>query len=408
MATRLSKLIPSADAPPTKPWRKSYLRRRSALTHHKQTHHRSTARQTYTRQEQSIFADLIAQIGPKKDEEGVTPAEIETVVPSAAKSDISELLDYFKFLNKEENPLGQGSRDGLIQEEKRLSPLKPAKRDAKSTVDQLYKIRLSDLEPIKEADGQFDRYLSVREAIDYVVDREGSKIEAELFEALNSGKGDQGIWELCNERIFSMMKQLESTETTTIKPTSVPTSALTSISVSGTANDASDGSQESNQPSSSPTLNIPDILPVNHVISRLYPMVCLTAFRILGAHFPGSPLIGQFQSSLKAQGRFSAVFGTCKALYDEQIAYYWHVCQDLPALVALLHDMELVGQDPSNRVQGLLREIVQQHNIEVTKGSSPFWDLPTNKKAYEDLVRPGGLLDKIRLYSKDKRVVNFV
>lgn len=248
-------------------------------------------------------------------------------------------------------------------------------------------IRLSELGFLDANPGSgVDPIVSMKEAINMVVGRESKKIESELFNAIEQGKGDSGLWEVCKQRIFTMIGQFG-----TVSPV-IP------VDLGSNADSSVEQSPNSGHPSG--PLDIPDAVPPGPIIAKLYPQLLLLAFRILGTHFPESPLIGQFRTAVQANGRTFAFLGTSQPLYEELISFHWRTCYDLPAVVSFLRDMDTAGLDPSRRVRRILREIVRQREQDLESnqkaGDGSFWDAPPNRKAFEELAGPGGWMETIK------------
>jgi hypothetical protein len=144
-------------------------------------------------------------------------------------------------------------------------------------------------------------------------------------------------------------------------------------------------------------------------VAALYPKTLLVVFRLLNTHFPRSPLIGQFHSTIKEHGRISALLGASSGLYDELIFYQWRVCKDLPAVIGIMHEMNQLGVNPSSKCRGLLTSLIirQQRDLEEhqksTDGKEFFWDLPSNKEALDQLTRKGGWMDQIKARAEEEK-----
>lgn len=260
-------------------------------------------------------------------------------------------------------------------------------RDQKEeTVDEVDRIHLSDLGfEESNASAGADAIITMTEAVNMVVERESKRIESELFQAVEQGKGDSGLWAVCRQRIFTMISHIGG-------PVSSPAQEP----------DFSSGSkalQAPDAPPSSGPLKIPAAVPAGPVVAKLYPHLLLLAFRILITHFPESQLISQFRTAAKAHGRSSAFLGTSEVLCDELMAFYWYSCNDLPAVISFLRDMDTAGLDPSRRVRKLLRDIVRQHDLDVKSGQKAkgeyFWDAPPNQKAFQELAGSGGWIETL-------------
>lgn len=349
-----------------------------------------------TPHEKLIFADLLGQLDIKRGanpaKTGGDPGKQAEQSPSGRGNleSINELVAMFDSIL------------GDAQEKEKPAPVtktesKPSEESSASAdvLNDSHKIRLSELGFSEPASGSREEtMITVEEAVEIVVKREAKKVEFELFQAIEEGKGDIGLWDVCKERIFTMLQHLDETLATQpslagFLPDTLPTT-------------------ETEQPASktsSGSLNIPDIVPISPVVVKLYPKTLLIAFRLLNTHFPDSQLLSQFRTAIQAQGRSSAVLGTSTALFEEMIYFYWHGCHDLPAVVSFLRDMELHGLNMSDKSRTLLKEIVRERyrDLKAARASGeqddPFWDLPPNRKAFEELAAPGGWLDRMKKFA---------
>ncbi|KAJ5814732.1 hypothetical protein N7474_006509 [Penicillium riverlandense] len=227
-----------------------------------------------------------------------------------------------------------------------------------------------------------DIMLSVKDAIEMVVKREAAKIETALFLAIEEGKGDMGVWDVCKERIFTMLGHLGDDAPAT----------------PSAGSDSHDGARTTSSNRSSGPLDIPDPVPAGPVVAALYPRTLLIAFRLLNTHFPSSPLVSQFRSTIKAQGRTSAVLGSSTDLHDEMISFHWNDCSDLPAVVSLLREMDLMGLKPSQKTRHLLHGILHQRKRDLAKtGKDSWWRIPQNQKAFQELAGRDGWMRKLKV-----------
>ncbi|KAL5336077.1 hypothetical protein BJX70DRAFT_373814 [Aspergillus crustosus] len=220
-----------------------------------------------------------------------------------------------------------------------------------------------------------------------VVEREASKIEEALQAAIEKG-GGSGIWAVCKERIFSMMHKLVDDKGTA--PTLEGLDLL-----------EQEIPQQRTQPSSS-TPQVPACIPLESVITSLYPRMLLVAFRLLNIHASDSPLISQYRETITSFGRESIFVGSSIALYNEMIYFHWRGEHDLPAVVSLLHQMRVTGMQPDRRTLDILNAIAREHNQH--KGEE-WWELPPNQMAIQSLVaEEGGWIPwvKTQLWSNKK------
>lgn len=355
---------------------------------------------TVTGQERKAFGELLGQLGIGRDDATAQTGDTtQSQGPSGEDQErIQELMVKFGSILKdvqEKNKSSAKSKRGLqratgAEDAIPFSSQDPSLTDTPSEDIDGPKLRISDLGYTEPASAtSVEPEITMEQAIEFVVKKESEKIEFALFQAIEEGKGDMGLWEVCKERIFSVLQHLD---------------AAAEITMPGS--DKSQGATESHTikpaaPSSGP-LRIPSVVPIGPVITALYPKTLLIAFRLLNTHFPDSHLIGQFRSTIKEQGRASALLGTSVALYDEMIHFYWHGCNDLPAVVSFLHDMDVTGLEPSFRTRRLLKDIVRQRQRDMdtqresSLGEDSFWDFPPNKKAFEELAGRNGWLEKLK------------
>lgn len=368
--------------------RRSFLRRRADLavskTEPKKPAPASRPLQTITHAEKMIFADLIEQLKREKPVASPTKQKQSQTSSRRPKPDnVNDLIAMFdSILNEKEKEKKKTKKQQKSEATARADPGKESS-DVSGGAE---KILLSDLGFPELASGPEDFEITVTDAVDMVVQRESTRIEHELFGAIEEGRGDMGLWEECQEHIFSMLQHLE-------EPLSTP---------------STDG-PKTPTPSSGP-LTIPAPVPVTPVLAKLYPNTLLVAFRLLNTHFPESQLIGQFRSIIKTQGRTSSVLGTSAALCDEMIYFYWHGCNDLPAVISFLHDMDLHGIAPSSKSRRLLKDIVRQRFRDLRHsdtGMDSFWRLPPNQKAFQELAGPGGWLDRLDEQARRRSLIPF-
>lgn len=262
---------------------------------------------------------------------------------------------------------------------------------AEDVLADLYKLQLSDLGMADPNNPSEDRLVSIAEAMDLVANREMKKIEAALFQALDD-KGDAGVWEVCEQRIFSMLSILET-------PQSPATSGLLEA-----------WPEPSGEATSSDHLDIPALLSPNLIVNRIYPNALLVAFRVLSTHFPKSPIIDEFRSAIKTKSPTSAFLSTTQLLMADMIQFYWSQRQDLPAVVSFLRDMHNCAVEPISATASLIRDIHAEHENQMAStrelGAAlhPFWDLPPTRKAYKELTQRGGWMDKMKIHPRNSIV----
>lgn len=261
---------------------------------------------------------------------------------------------------------------------------------AEDILTDLYKLQLSDLGMADPNTPSEDQLVTISEAMDLVVNRELKKIEAVLFQALED-KGDAGVWEVCHQRIFSILPLLESPETP------APSGLFEAWP------------EPSGETTSSDILDIPALLPSNLIVSRVYPEALVVAFRVLSTHFPESPIIDEFRSTIKTKSPASNFLSTSSSLMADMIIFYWRQRRDLPTVVSFLRDIHNSGVKPNTPMKLVLQNIHNQHDTQMSSsrrvGSAlhPFWDLPPTRKAYNEFAEPGGWMDKLKLRRQEQK-----
>ena len=297
-----------------------------------------------------------------------------------------------------------------------------------------------------------DGNMSTREAAKLVMRRESAKIEAALRDAITDGRGDMGVWEVCKARIFSMLQYLgeaQGLDQEYLPPPGMLMPALPSGDKP--ADDAfgsdeakpvvedkapekeqsalvatqremgvevSDSDQvESNESESKAVtgpLEIPSFVPVENVVSLLYPRMLLVAFRLINTHFPNSPLISQFRSTIKAHGRVSTLLGSSTGLFNELLYFHWRGLNDLPGVISLLQEMETTGAQPNERTHSLLHSIItlrdrdlkdyhKHRNAGEAVPKDPWWDMAPNRKAMREIMGRDGWARKIYIRAKQAK-----
>ncbi|KAJ5642925.1 uncharacterized protein N7484_005432 [Penicillium longicatenatum] len=380
----------------------SYLRHRGASIprpepkrNKKQTPNKKS--RTITRNEREAFGGLLSRLNNAQPDQ--SPLGTQEPAPVPKTDDLMAIMSVFESILEDtragakESQTVKKSQDG-VSADKQEQALPRQNNQVEEKNDGADQIHLRDLgfeELFESADA--DAVVTMAEAVNMVVEREAKRIEKELFQAVEQGKGDSGLWAVCRQRIFTMISHIGG-------PVSTPAQDP----------DSSSSSNVLQAPGASPSsgpLNIPAAVPAGPVVAKLYPQLLLLAFRILSTHFPESQLISQFRTAAKAHGRSSAFLGTSEVLCDELMAFYWYSCNDLPAVVSFLRDMDNAGLDPSRRIRKLLRDIVRQYDQDVksrrkAKGES-FWDAPPNKKAFQELVGSGGWIETLQSRKRQRR-----
>jgi hypothetical protein len=209
------------------------------------------------------------------------------------------------------------------------------------------------------------RTITVEKVVELAVGIESEKIQTALQAAIDQGKGDLGLREVCEERVFGMLQHLDIYDGVDKDTKGVPEHQPDEIESTGsskTSQSLSTENTETKHPSG--PLDIPPFVPVYPVISALYPNMLFTALNLFKTHFPNSPLIGQFLPTIKSHGRTSTVLGASTKLYNELMDYYWRVCDDLPTVVSLLEEMDSTGVEPNLWTYSLVKRIIRTRTNE--------------------------------------------
>lgn len=386
-----------------------------------------------TKEEKRTFGGLLEQLSsmrkersteeiPEGEGEGEA-AESRQMTTEQDHHEMSQISDIF---------------DAVLRDIRRKRPNLARLGPTGSQVD--HGRELAELETAEHGVIKVDENMSTRAATKLVKTREASKIEAALHEAISDGRGDTGVWVVCKERIFSMLQYLGEAQglrpeylpppdpefpalegpqppgIDTFKETKpaeekAPENEQTGLVATEPKNpdeELDDYMLNSSRPELiTGPLEIPPFVPVESVIGLLYPQMLLAAFRLLNTHYPGSPLISQFRSTIKAHGRVSTVLGSSTGLFNELIYFHWRGCNDLPGVVSLLREMEVTGVEPDNRTKTLLNSITQQRDDDIRSyhdrrraGKSvpkdPWWDMAPNRKAFRELLAKDGWASRIR------------
>lgn len=348
----------------------------------------------------------------------------------------------------------------------------PAALPASSSLTEFIELRLKrgDFINAQLTDWLTRNLVSTERAVEAVVLRESHVIETALLRAVKGKHGDRRLWDACREMVFPLVRVLETDvgmqhsdtnadETEVLKDesddmffapeepaeveddpwgaeveveyeeVSEPQETETSTAANGEGQqegEAATINEEDIEPQgeSAYKLVLPEGVPVSSVVAELYPKMLLAAFRLLNLHSPASPLIGQFRSTIRLMGPTSAVLGGSTGLYNELIYFYWRGCQDLPAVVALMQEMDVTGVEPDARTVRILGSIATQRtrdlkahwkrNIgslprprnpaeKVRVGRETWWDLAPNRKAFRALYDDDGWVAKVKARVEELR-----
>ncbi|PGH30443.1 hypothetical protein GX50_06786 [[Emmonsia] crescens] len=246
-------------------------------------------------------------------------------------------------------------------------------------------------------------------------------INAELDACVSSGRGDMGIWKVCEERIFAMLK-LFSVEDEVITSTMPQNETITRCTSPADKRKSrkqymkaeiySEAESLDNSQSRNP-LAIPPGIPRKPFVLHAFPATLLHALRLLHIHFPMSEITIQMHAAIKSRGRIARLLASDTDIYNELISYHWHVHNDLPLVNLLLKEMEDNGATISARTMELLNEIFDQKREERLMSRSlgtalvngTPWASDSTYRAYEDFVGIRGQFEG--LFSKVKRLRRF-
>lgn len=335
-----------------------------------------------THGEKRVFGEILDQLERTGSSSRQTPESSQSQSQGATGDEMSQMSSIFESVLAEFRGEKQKKKNTPRDHQRWQSQREHEQRA--QTYDGIDEAQMVD---ISEILGEESRQVPMEQAIDIIVRREAAKIEAALQEAIDHDKGDIGIWDVCRARIFSMLHDIQTTTTaTTPEP------------------------QPKTEEEEKETLQIPSTVPRKAVVVSLYPKMLLVAFRLLSVHFPHSPLIRQFRSTIRSHGRASAILGTSTELYNELIYFYWRGCSDIAGVISLLREMEVTGVEPSARTCSILQGILRQREWDLkghwhrsqrhdTAGAGnsrePWWDLAPNRRAIRDLMGPDGWLSRL-------------
>ncbi|GKZ21081.1 hypothetical protein AbraIFM66951_002486 [Aspergillus brasiliensis] len=382
------------DDKPARPVRRSFLRKKAAAVtqQHQQQAPTKPASQkpvTMTSTEKQIFGNLLEQLGTERRQQSQTESTPSTTSssssteskPTLRDEEMDEMAQISAIFDSVLQDMKEKRQRSAARTERQESEL--AMRETNTAIEE--KLQTGEYTDDEIAEMISSKQISMDRAIEAVIMRESVSIEAALWDAIDNRRGDTGIWEVCKERIFNILRHLDEEKKGLL------------------------GVKDDTTTSESP-LTIPPSVPTEPVVTELYPKMLLVAFKLLNLHYPESHLISQFRATIKSMGRASAVLGGSTALYNEFIYFYWRGCHDLPGVVSLLRDMEVTGVEPNRRTCGLLHSIKNQRDHDLRnhwrrakaegkpQGKSnrePWWDLAPNRKAVKELFGDEGWVKKL-------------
>ncbi|EGD84789.1 hypothetical protein H112_08504 [Trichophyton rubrum D6] len=319
---------------------------------------------------------------------------------SSSAQDNREIKNIFSSVLKTMSELNSRSSRKKLQQP--LNTLSNSGLEKANVNDKLHNFQLTKVDPSSPDEAKFAG-IDLSVAAFAVAQTETKRICKEIDDAVMDGKGDLGIWKVCENMIFPMLKQAGLDEI-------LSSGSTASVSESG---DNASGNlcnlpNKYNNTPCQPICVHPDI-PIVTVVRHVYPATLLHALRILQNKFPMSPLTIRLFESIRSHGRASFVIGSSKELFHELIDFRWRVHNDLPSIVSLLKEMEENGIDFDKRTLELVERIRQRGARAILKarqsdgrnknssiksrnrrtGSNAgvsWWDSPAIRKAYRELT----------------------
>ncbi|EGE00806.1 hypothetical protein TESG_08098 [Trichophyton tonsurans CBS 112818] len=319
---------------------------------------------------------------------------------SALAQDNREITNIFSSVLKTMSELNSRSSPKKLQPP--LDTLSNSGLEKANVNEKLHNFQFTKVDPSSPDEEKFAG-IDLSVAAFAVAQTETRRICKEIDDAVVNGKGDLGIWKVCENMIFPMLKQAGLDEILSSRSTA-------SVSGSGdsTLGDLSNLPNKNNDTSCRPICVHPDI-PIVTVVRHVYPATLLHALRVLQNKFPMSPLTTRLFESIRSHGRASFIIGSSKELFHELIDFCWRVYNDLPSIVSLLKEMEENGIDFDKRTLELVDRIRQRGARAILKarqsdgrnknsstksrnrrtGSNAavsWWDSPAIRKAYRELT----------------------
>ncbi|PLN85094.1 hypothetical protein BDW42DRAFT_18939 [Aspergillus taichungensis] len=344
---------------------------------------------TMTPKEKQTFQNLLESIGvgqPQKSDPD-TPATRPTLRPAEEMADITAIFDSVL----QDMATKKKRQEEIDSQRSEMDPTMDSRAQLRRDWETWQQLKRDDYTNAEISELLSAEKITMDQAVKLVVNREKVRIKSALREVMDGGEDDIALWEVCEDRIFSLLRHL--------KDAGVPLRGVENADPNGLedAGANADPVPPMDSGSSPSGLTVPQGVPIESVVTTLYPEMLLFAYRLLTLHCPNSPLIGQFRSSIRLHGRASAVLGGSIGLYNELIYFYWRGCQDIPGVITLLQEMEVTGVEPEMKTCKILHAILSESELAMKKhwdevrenpGKSitpPFWDLEPNRKAVKEL-----------------------
>lgn len=342
-----------------------------------------------TPKEKQTFQNLLESIGVGQRQKSgpETPATRPALRPAEEMADITAIFDSVL----EDMATKKKRQEDIDSQRSEMDPTMDSRAKMRRDWEVWQQLKRDDYTNAEISELLSAEKITMDQAVKLVVNREKVRIKSALREVMDGGEDDIALWEVCEDRIFSLLRHLKDAD--------VPLRGVENASAHSLEGvRASTDPVSPMDPGSSPGgLTVPPGVPIESVVTTLYPEMLLFAYRLLTLHCPNSPLIGQFRSSIRLHGRTSAVLGGSIGLYNELIYFYWRGCQDIPGVITLLQEMEVTGVEPETKTCKILHAILSESELAMKKhwdevrenpGQSitpPFWDLEPNRKAVKEL-----------------------
>ncbi|PKY04487.1 hypothetical protein P168DRAFT_216322, partial [Aspergillus campestris IBT 28561] len=372
--------------------RKSFLRKRAAKVSQPPPQvapREPVGLSTMTPKEKQTFQNLLESIGVGQQQESgpETSATPPTLRPAEEMAQITEIFDSV-LQDMAKKKKGQEETDGQrLGMDPTMDPRAKLRRDR----EMWQQLKRDDYTNTEISELLSAEKITMDQAVKLVVNREKVRIKSALGEVMDRGEDDVALWEVCEDKIFSLLKHLKDAG---VPLRGVKDASINNLEDAGATADPVSPMDDGPSPGG---LTVPPGVPIESVVITLYPEMLLVAYRLLTLHCPNSPLIGQFRSSIRLHGRASAVLGGSIGLYNELIYFYWRGCQDIPGVITLLQEMEVTGVEPDPKTCKILHSILAESELAMkmhwdevreNPGQSitpPFWDLEPNRKAVKEL-----------------------
>ncbi|KAL9625540.1 MAG: hypothetical protein Q9160_000251 [Pyrenula sp. 1 TL-2023] len=162
--------------------------------------------------------------------------------------------------------------------------------------------------------------ISVSQVVQEMCLRELEETAFRFDQVIGMPDGDLKIWEICEDRIFPLIRLLQPGENaSTLAPKA--------------------SKKQKSPPTRSPPLKVPNYVPPLAVVSRLYPTSINLAVNLLVQNFPTSLILPNLLPHIKSLGQISYVLGASRKLYNLLLNLHWRVYSDVTGMDKLLTEM---------------------------------------------------------------------